>query len=62
MLTKPTSTGCCPPFEPEKWNQQKHVWQERKFFVKSGWCLFNFMLNFGAVLTFLDKKLKESGT
>jgi len=61
METKPTSTGCCPPLEPEKWDGQKYEWQDKKFVKKGVRCIFNFPLNYGGVMTFLDVKLRESG-
>jgi len=51
---------CCPPFEPELWDDKVFEWDNRKF-IKDKVCTIFFMpLNFGSVMRRLDQKVRDA--
>ena len=61
-MTTETTTACCPPFNPDKWDNKTIEWTNRKF-VKDRVCtLFYMPLNFGGKMKKLMKTLDASGT
>ncbi|MDX9880893.1 MAG: hypothetical protein RBS73_02430 [Prolixibacteraceae bacterium] len=51
---------CCPPFEPDPWENKLFTW-ENKSFIKDRVCtLFYMPLNFGSVMKRLDKKVRAA--
>jgi len=60
METNQKSTECCPPFEPAKWDDKEHLWENKRF-VKGAVKTFLYMpLNFGPVIRKLDSKVSTS--
>jgi len=56
MATNESELTCCPEFNPEPWNNQIVIWENKKF-IKENVCTFFYMpLNFGSVMKRLDKK------
>jgi len=54
-------TECCPPFDPQSWEDKFHNW-ENKIFLKDKVCTFMFMpLNFGSAMRRVDRKVREAG-
>ena len=54
-------TGCCPRFEPDSWDEQEVVWQNKLFVrdhIRSVW---HMPLNFGRVMARLQKKIEAAG-
>lgn len=52
---------CCPPFHPEPWDDVILDWTEKPF-IKAKVCTLFFMpLNFGQVITKLNKKVDAAG-
>ncbi len=52
---------CCPPFHPEPWDDVILEWTEKPF-IKGKVCTLFFMpLNFGQVITKLNKKVDAAG-
>jgi len=54
-------TICCPKFEPEPWHNQIIEWHNKTFIHDKVTTLFYMPLNFGAVMTRLDKKVRAAG-
>ena len=51
---------CCPPFNPELWDDKVFEW-ENKQFIKDKVCTFlNMPLNFGSAMKRLDAQVKNS--
>lgn len=40
-------TGCCPPFDPEPWQDKEIVWDNKQFVKDRVICFFHIPLNFG---------------
>lgn len=52
---------CCPPFNPELWDNKLLEWTNKKF-ITSKVKTFMFMpINFGKVMTNLQKQVEDSG-
>jgi hypothetical protein len=56
----PTGFECCPPFDPEKWQEKTFEWKEKKFIKDQVFTLFYMPLNFGRVMRRLDKKVRQA--
>jgi hypothetical protein len=54
-------TGCCPEFEPKKWDGKILDWKNKRFIKGSVFTLFYMPLNFGGVITGLMKKIDSAG-
>lgn len=52
---------CCPPFNPELWNDKLIEWNNKKFIRDKVFTFFFMPLNFGQVMKRLDRKLREAG-
>lgn len=52
---------CCPPFDPELWNEKMITWDSKKFIKDHVCTLFYMPLNFGQVMRRLDKKVRSAG-
>ncbi len=62
MTTKTeTSSTCCPKFDPLPWDDKLFEWKDKKFIKDSVCTLFYMPVNFGKVMTRLDKKVKNAG-
>lgn len=54
-------TECCPRFNPKPWDGNVFTWRDKKFIKARVLCLFHIPLNFGSVITALNKKVDASG-
>lgn len=52
---------CCPPFEPEQWDNKTLNWVDKTFVRGRVFTFFYMPVNFGAVMRKLDQKLTEAG-
>lgn len=56
-----TPTGCCPPFDPEPWDNKMVTW-DGKLFIRDKVKTFYYMpLNFGKVMRRLSSKVETVG-
>lgn len=52
---------CCPPFEPDLWDNKMHTW-DKKMFIRDSVKTFFFMpLSFGKVMRRLSEKVEAAG-
>lgn len=52
---------CCPPFNPDPWEDKLIVWNDKKF-IREKVCTFLYMpLNFGQVMKKVFKKVNSAG-
>jgi hypothetical protein len=62
METKSNSEAeCCPPFDPQPWDDKLIVWENKRFIKDHVFTLFYMPINFGAAMKRLMKKLDDSG-
>mgnify|MGYP001579847354 CR=1 FL=1 len=59
QTTKPT--GCCEPFNPEPWQDKEVAWDNKKFIEDRVFTLFYIPMNFGSVITRMNKKVEGAG-
>ncbi len=52
---------CCPPFNPELWQDKMMEWENKRFVKTYVRTLFFIPLNFGGVMKMLVKKFKDAG-
>ena len=52
---------CCPPFDPTLWDDKTVEWKNKKFIRDKIFTLFYMPVNFGQVMTRLNKKVTEAG-
>ena len=55
-----TASICCPPFEPEQWDNKVFMWEDKKFIKDRVFTLFYMPLNFGQVMRRLDRKVRKA--
>lgn len=60
METK-TEAECCPPFDPELWEDKIIDWDKRKFIRDKVLTLFFMPLNFGKRMRKLDALIRQAG-
>ena len=53
-------TGCCPRFDPKKWDKKKVTWKGKLFIKDKVFSLFHIPLNFGSVMERNMKKLRDA--
>jgi len=51
---------CCPEFHPEPWQDKFFTWENRKFIRDKVCTLFYMPLNFGKVMTRIDRKIRDA--
>lgn len=56
-MTAQTETGCCPKFDPTKWDDEIFEWKDKKFVKDKVFTLFYMPVNFGKVITRLIGKI-----
>jgi len=62
MNQKPeVSFECCPPFEPELWNDRLSMWENKKFIRDKVFTFFYMPLNFGPAMKRLDRTVRAAG-
>jgi len=54
-------TGCCPKFDPTPWDGKTFEWQNKPFIKDKVFTLFYMPMNFGSVITKLNKKIEKAG-
>ena len=59
MSTMPT--GCCPPFQPEKWDGREVTWQGKLFVKDRVRSFLHIPLNFGAVMQRSVQRIEAAG-
>ena len=52
---------CCPPFNPEPWDEKTTEWNSKRFIRDHVFTLFYIPLNFGAVMKRFDRKVRAAG-
>jgi hypothetical protein len=52
---------CCPKFDPAPWDGKLFEWQDKKFIKDRVFTLFYMPINFGAVITRMNKKVEQAG-
>ncbi len=52
---------CCPRFDPALWDGKAFEWDNRKFVRGRVRTFFYMPLNFGAVMRWIQEKIKKSG-
>jgi hypothetical protein len=55
------TTGCCPRFEPEKWDQKQITFKDKLFVQDNVRSFLHIPLNFGAVVTRNIEKIRQAG-
>lgn len=53
-------TGCCPPFNPEPWDEKEHLWQDKLFVKDHVRSFLHIPLNFGKVMTRNMEKISSA--
>ena len=56
-----TDEICCPKFEPKPWDDQLFEWKDKKFIRDNVFTIFYMPVNFGKVMTRLNKVVNNSG-
>lgn len=56
----PSETGCCPRFQPEKWDAKELRWENKLFLKDRVRCLFYMPLNFGKVIVRVMEKIEKA--
>jgi hypothetical protein len=51
---------CCPPFDPQPWDDKIIEWNNKKFIKDSVFTFFYMPLNFGKVMKRLDAKVRNA--
>ncbi len=52
---------CCPPFDPEPWDDKFFEWENKRFLKDHVCTLFYMPMNFGAVMRRLDRSVRKVG-
>ncbi|MFH0737352.1 MAG: hydrolase [Candidatus Micrarchaeota archaeon] len=52
---------CCPRFDPEPWDGKTFEWKGKRFVKDKVFTLFHIPVNFGGVITRLNKKVGSAG-
>jgi len=52
---------CCPKFNPEPWDGKTFTWKNKKFVKDKVFTIFYMPINFGGVITKMNKKVEEAG-
>lgn len=52
---------CCPKFDPTPWDEKMFEWSNKRFIKDKVFTLFYIPLNFGSVITRLNKKVEQAG-
>lgn len=61
MNTDNSETDCCARFEPEGWDQQELVFQDKPFVKAKTFSLFHIPINMGSVITKTWKAIQDAG-
>jgi hypothetical protein len=52
---------CCPPFDPDPWEDKMHMWERKQFIHDRVNTFFYMPLNFGKAMRRLNKKVEAAG-
>jgi len=55
------NSACCPDFNPTPWDDKILEWNNKKFIKGSVFTLFFMPINFGSVITKLNKQVEQAG-
>jgi hypothetical protein len=58
MQKEDTSAHCCPPFDPDPWDQKEFTWKDKLFVKDRVSSIFHIPINFGAVMKRATEKIK----
>ncbi len=61
METESISEECCPPFDPQLWDNKEFLWDNKLFIKTKVFCLFNMPLNFGGKMRKLLPLIEKAG-
>ncbi len=61
MIEKPQNTGCCPPFDPVKWDNKEFEWKNKMFVKDKVFTFFYMPVNFGSVIRRVNGKVEKAG-
>jgi hypothetical protein len=64
MTTQLNANGteeCCPPFDPEKWDNKSFGWSNKKFIRDKVFTFFYMPVGFGKVMKRMDEKVRNAG-
>jgi hypothetical protein len=59
-MAEKSAAECCPPFDPNPWNEQEVVWDGKLVLRTHVRCLFHIPLNFGGVMRRVMAKIAEA--
>jgi hypothetical protein len=59
--TTEQNSTCCPPFNPEPWDNKIFEWNNKKFIKDHVCTLFYMPMNFGTVMKRLNQKIEKVG-
>ncbi len=62
MTENKNQQECCPEFNPQPWDKVILEWDNKRFIKDKVGTIFYMPLNFGKVMTRLDKKLRSTHT
>lgn len=62
MTTPEKKFDCCPPFNPEPWNDKSFSWKNKQFVKGKVKTFFYMPIGFGKEMQRLDKKISDAGT
>lgn len=51
---------CCPPFNPESWEDKTHIWDNKKFIKDKVFTFFYMPINFGGAMKRLNKAVESA--
>ncbi|MDD5096304.1 MAG: hypothetical protein PHY95_02200 [Candidatus ainarchaeum sp.] len=54
-------TECCPKFDPKPWDGKVFEWKNKRFVKDRVFTFFHIPLNFGGVITKLNRKVEGAG-
>lgn len=57
---KDSSPECCPPFNPDPWDDKIFEWHDKKFISEKVFTFFYMPVNFGAAMRKVNKKVEEA--
>lgn len=61
MTKQDQQQECCPKFDPAPWDGKVFEWSNKKFIKDKVFTLFYIPVNFGSVITRMNKKVEKAG-
>ena len=59
-MTNNNQQECCPKFDPIPWDNKSFEWQNKRFIKDKVFTLFYMPINFGSVITKMNKKVEKA--